>query len=499
MVKPENKHARASTGIRGLDSILNGGLPEGRIFLVQGGPGTGKTTTSFHFLRAGAAAGEKVLYISLLQTRAEISDILKSHGWSLEGIDMLELPESLQEIATSEQTVFSPADVELDEVTDSIIKAIEEYKPQRLVLDSVSELSVLVDSFYQLRRQLLKLKRALSKHKCTSILTAGEAREQDNKSIQTIVHGVIMLHQHAPAYGPPRRRLLVTKMRGMVYIGGYHDFRIHTGGLHVYPRVKMLTEPPKRKPQKIASGNEEIDTLLGGGLEEGTSCLIVGTTGAGKSTLAGLYVEAAAKRKDCSMVLCFDEHRQTFLNRCRGLSMKMPQYINEGLVDLRQMNIGECSPGQFVEIIREAVEKKDIRVVVIDSLTGFLAAMAEEKQIIPQLHELLNYLSGAGVLTLMVVATHGLFGVSETEIDASYLADTVVVMRHFEAMGRMRRCVSVVKKRHGRHETTIREVEIGAGGVRVGPPLDEFSGVLTGTPRYEGIREKLMIEPDKQA
>jgi circadian clock protein KaiC len=497
MVKPENKHARTSTGIRGLDSILNGGLPEGRVFLVQGGPGTGKTTTSFHFLRAGAATGERVLYVSLLQTRDEISDILKSHGWSLDGIDMLELPENLQEIATSEQTVFSPADVELDEVTDSIIKAVEEYKPQRLVLDSVSELSVLVDSFYQLRRQLLKLKRALGRHKCTSILTAGETRERDNRSIQTIVHGVIMLEQRAPAYGPPRRRLQVTKMRGMEYVGGYHDFRIRTGGLYVYPRVRMLTEPPKRKPQKIASGNEEIDALLGGGLEEGTSCLIVGTTGSGKSTLSSLYVEAAAQRKDGSMVLCFDEHKQTFLNRSRGLGMKMPQYIDQGLVDLRQMNIGECSPGQFVEIIREAVEQKDIRVVVIDSLTGFLAAMAEEQQIIPQLHELLNYLSGAGVLTLMVVATHGVFGASETEIDASYLADTVILMRHFEAMGKMRRCISVLKKRHGKHETTIREVEIAIGGVRLGQPLSDFTGVLTGTPRYEGAGEKLLNEREK--
>jgi len=498
MAKKIIDRKRVATGIQGLDSILNGGLPKGRIYLVHGGPGTGKTTTSFHFLRSGALAGERVLYISLLQTRDEINENLKSHGWSLEGIEMLELPEKVQKSATSEQTLFSQSDVELDEVKNSIIRAVDEYKPQRLALDSVSELAVLVDSSYQLRRQLLKLKRALSRHKCTTIFTAGETKEEDITSIQTIVHGVISLQQHAPVYGPPRRRLIVTKMRGMMYVGGYHDFRIHTGGLDVYPRIRMQTEPPKKKTRKVASGNHEIDKLLGGGLEEGTSCLIIGTTGAGKSTLATLYVEASAKRKDKSVIFCFDEHNRTFLNRCKGLGMKMPQYIEEGLVDLRQMNVGECSPGQFIETVRKTVDKGGVRVIVIDSLTGFLAAMVEQQQLVPQLHELLSYLNGAGVLTLMIVATHGVIGSPETAIDASYLADTVVLMRHFEAMGKMRRCISAVKKRHGQHETTIREIEIGSGGVQIGLPLTEFTGILTGTPRYEGAREKLMSSQNEQ-
>lgn len=497
MAKSTKTRARVETGIPGLDAILYGGLPQGRICLIHGGPGSGKTTTSFHFLRNGASAGEKVLYVSLLQTREEIDDIFKSHGWSFEGIDVLELPESVKKDALSEQTLFSPADVELDEVTNSIIKAVKQYKPQRLALDSVSELAVLVDSSYQLRRQLLKLKRALNRHNCTAILTAGETKEEDITSMQTIVHGVIELQQRAPAYGPPRRRLLVTKIRGMEYVGGYHDFRIQTGGLSVYPRIRMLTEPPKRKPRKIASGKDEIDMVFGGGLEEGTSCLVVGTTGAGKSTLSALYVEAAAQRKDRSIVLCFDEHKQTFLNRCKGLGMKMPQFIDRGLVDLKQMSVGDCSPGQFVEIIRHAAEQENVRIVVIDSLTGLFASMAEEQQIMPQLHELINFLNGAGVLTLMIVPTHGLFGNADTMIDASYLADTVVLMRHFEAMGRMRRCISVVKKRQGPHEMTIREIEIGFGGVRLGPPLSEFSGILTEAPRYEGAREKLLGNRDE--
>jgi circadian clock protein KaiC len=327
MAKLVTNRDRVATGIQGLDSILNGGLPQGRIYLVHGGPGTGKTTTSFHFLRSGALAGERVLYVSLLQTRNEISEILKSHGWTLKGIEMLELPEEVQKTAITEQTLFSPAEVELDEVTDNIIRAVEEYKPQRLALDSVSELSVLVDSSYQLRRQLLKLKRALNRHNCTAVFTAGETKEEDITSIQTIVHGVIALQQHAPTYGSPRRRLMVTKMRGMNYVGGYHDFRIHTGGLEVYPRIRTYAKTSKKKLRKVASGNSEIDTLLGGGLQEGTSCLIVGTTGAGKSTFAALYVEAAAQRNKKSVIFCFDEHIQTFLHRCNGLGMKMPQFF----------------------------------------------------------------------------------------------------------------------------------------------------------------------------
>jgi circadian clock protein KaiC len=283
----------------------------------------------------------------------------------------------------------------------------------------------------------------------------------------------------------------------MVYVGGYHDFCINTGGLTVYPRIRMGIKPSKWKARKVASGNRKIDTLLGGGLEGGTSCLIIGTSGAGKSTLASLYVEAAAKRNTKSVIFCFDEHKQTFLRRCNGLGMNMPKYIDKGLVDLKQMNIGECSVGQFAETIRNSVENESTRMVVIDSLTGFLAAMVEQKQLIPQLHELINYLSGAGVLTLMIISTHGVIGSPGPTIDASYLADTVVLMRHFEAMGKMRRCISVLKKRHGHHETTIREVEIGPGGVRLGPPLTEFSAILTGTPRFDGVKEKLLNELSK--
>lgn len=485
---------RSGTGIKGLDLILGGGFPKERIYLIHGGPGTGKTTLSFQFLLEGTHRGEKVLYITLLQSKAELEDVTKSHGWSLKNINVVELPEKLDDTATIEQTLFSPSEVELSKVTDDIIRAIEKYKPQRFALDSVSELSVLVESSYQLRRQLLKLKKVLQKNKCTTIITAGETIGEDIASIQTIVNGVIKLNQQAPAYGNAHRQLEVTKMRGMSYQGGLHDIRIRTGGIEVFPRIQLTDQKYKIGKRIVASGNSDIDTLLGRGLEMGTSCLITGTTGAGKSTLASVYVEAAAKRKEHSAIFCFDERTETFMHRCKGLGINIKDFIEKGFVNLRQINVGEHSPGEFTQMVRQSVEQDNARVVVIDSLTGYLASMPGEKQLIAQLHELLSYLSAAGVLSLMIVVTHTTTGNAQTSIDASYLADTVVLLRHFEAMGAMRRCISVIKKRHGKHESTIRELQIDSTGIHLGPALKEFSGVLTGTPKYEGTPEQLIKE-----
>lgn len=483
---------RKGTGINGLDFILSGGFPKERIYLIHGGPGTGKTTLSFQFLLEGARCGEKVLYITLLQSRVELDDVIKAHGWSIKGLDILELPKNFNDSTVAEQTLFSPSEVELSKVTDEIVLAIKKYKPNRFVLDSVSELSVLVDSSYQLRRQLLKLKGTLQTSNCTSIITAGETAGEDIASIQTIVHGVIKLSQQSPVYSEVRRQLEVTKMRGMSYQGGCHDIRIRTGGIDVFPRILITEQKHKLGRPIVASGNIEIDTLLGGGLEKGTSCLITGTTGAGKSTLGSIYVEAAAKRGEHSAIFCFDERKETFMRRCKGLSININKFIEKGFVNLRQMNVGEHSPGEFTEMVRQSVERDNARVILIDSLTGYLAAMPEEKQLIAQLHELLSYLSSAGVLSLMVVTTQALSSPPGMTIDTSYLADTVVLLRHFEAMGSMRRCISVIKKRHGKHETTIREVKIDSTGIHLGPALTEFSGVLTGTPRFEGSHEQLM-------
>lgn len=485
------KLVRDATGIEGLDFILNGGLPKERIYLVHGGPGTGKTTLSFQFLLEGARSKEKSLYITLLQSKGELNDVIKSHGWSLAGIDVVELPEKA-DASMTEQTLFSPSEIELSKVTDDVIRVIEKYKPKRFVLDSISELSVLVDSSYQLRRQLLKLKRALQKSAVTTIITAGETAGEDIASIETIAHGVIRLNQQAPVYGEVRRQLEVKKMRGMSYQGGLHDICIRTGGLDVFPRI-LINEPTHHLGKGIVtSGNEELDTLLGGGLEKGTSCLITGTTGAGKSTLTSLYVEAAAKRGEYSAIFCFDERRETFLHRCKSLGIHLDELIQKDMVDLRQMNVGEHSPGEFMQIVRNSVEQDKTRVVVIDSLTGYLISMPEEKQLIAQLHELLSYLSAKGVLSLMVVTTHTLSGSTQSPVDASYLADTVILLRHFEAMGSMRRCISAIKKRHGKHESTIREMQIDSSGVHLGKPLTEFSGILTGNPRFEGSREQLI-------
>ena len=491
----EHKTKRTRTGVKGLDEILDGGVSKKRITLVHGGPGTGKTTLGFHFLMEGVRAGERVLYVTLLQSRPEISEILAAHGWSLEGIELLELPEHIQQASTEEQTLFSTADVELHEVTDAISEMIESYRPERMVLDSVSEMSVLVDNSYQLRRHLLKLKRTLAQLGCTTLFITGDSAQEDLSPVQTLVHGVIALEMVSPEYGNPRRRLEVTKMRGMEYQGGYHDFRIRTGGLDVYPRLRVPQDHTRSSWNLVASGNEELDSLLGGGLEEGTACLITGTTGSGKSTLSSLYVQAAAERGEKSVIFCFDERRDTFIRRSEMLGLPIAANIEAGLVELRQVDVGVITAGRFIHDVRQVVESENAKIVVIDSLTGYLTAMPGDEMLMAQLHELVSYLSAKGVLSLLVVATHGLFEDVTTEINPSYLSDTIILMRHFEARGAMHRCISVVKKRHGNHEASIREIQITPGGMVIGPPLKEFSGVLTGTPRYEGSAESLL--PDQ--
>ncbi len=484
---------RISSGIPGLDQILLGGLPKERVYLVHGGPGAGKTTLGFQFLLEGVRQRERVLYVSLLQTRSELESILGSHGWSLEGIDLVGLPEEVLESSAQEQTLFSTVDVELHEVTDFIVDAIERYKPDRLFFDSLSELAVLVDSAYQLRRHALRLKRQTQKFNCTTLFAVIESVTDDVHSIQTIVNGVIRLGMQESVDGPPRRWLNVTKMRGVNHHGGKHDFRICTGGVEVYPRTEVAVEKTDVGWEKITSGNQELDALFGGGLEEGTACLLSGTTGAGKSTLAALYVEAAAKRGDRSIIFCFDERRQTFLRRTAGIGLEIQKYVDEGLIDLRQINVGDLSPGELAYRIRRAVDEEGVKVVVIDSVTGYLHTLDGQHQLMVQLHELLSYLGNCGVLTLLISARHTLAAQQETQIDASYLADTVVFMRNFESMGAMRHCISVLKKRHGNHEKTIREMKISHAGVELGPPLQEFQGILTGNPRFIGNTGKLLL------
>ncbi len=484
---------RLSTGIEGLDIVLGGGYPEGRIILVRGVAGTGKTTAGLQFLRAGAAAGKRCLCITLLQTRNELDDVAAAHGWTLDGIEVMELPTEVRESATAEQTVFSAADIELREVTDTIEAAIHRYQPECLLIDSLSELGVLVNTGYQLRRQVLRLKGTLDAIQCTTLLSAGPAGELDMDTLETLVHGVVRLEMIAPSFGRSRRRVLVSKMRGMQFGEGYHDARIDTGvGLSLFPRLLVKKGLGDHRWEAVQSGNAAIDTLLGGGLLQGTTCAITGTTGAGKSSLVGQYIHTAGCRGVSSAVFCFDERPETFVKRAAGLGMDIEPLIAKGLVRLRQVDVGEISPGQLNSLVRTAVEVEGVRIVVLDSLSGYLQSMPGEHELITQLHDLLSYLSGAGVLSLMVVASHGVFGRTETSIDISYIADTVITLRHFETRGRIRRCIAVLKKRYGDHERTVRELQLGPTGIVVGEPLTAFTGVLTGLPRYEGDREALL-------
>jgi circadian clock protein KaiC len=482
---------RLSSGVEGLDDILYGGFPAGRIFLVYGDAGTGKTTLGLQFLMAGAAAGRRCLCITLLQTLAELHDVVASHRWETNGIVMTELPPEIREAATIGQTVFTTADVELSEVTDAIAAAVSEHEPECLFIDSVSELGVLVETGYPMRRQLLKLKQLLDSINCTTLLSSRLAGGLDDGTLETLVHGIIGLEMMAPDFGRPHRRVLVTKMRGMDFQGGYHDADIRTGGLQVYPRV-LAGGPRTGTRDSVPSGNAGIDYLLGGGMEEGTTCVIAGTSGAGKSTLSSLYAFAAAGRGVGTAMFCFDERIETLLHRSAALGMPLDKHIDAGTVRIHQINVSDVSPGYLAHMVRRAVERDGVRIVVLDSLSAYLGSMPGQRELTSQLHELLGYLSSVGVLCIMVIASHGLFGEVRSPIDVSYIADTVIVLRAFESFGEVRRCIAVLKKRYGDHDHMIREIQLGPGGIRVGDPLVSFSGVLTGLPRYTGGASRLM-------
>jgi circadian clock protein KaiC len=488
--------------VPGLDSVLGQGLPAERLYLVQGNPGSGKTTMGLQFLLEGVDRGEPVLLVSLLQTRAELEDITTSHGWSLDGIQALEMPLELHEAAESEQTVFSPADVELHEVTDALIETILAHEPRRMVLDSLSELQLIIDSPHQMRRQLMKLKRALLSVGCTSIMTADEALLKDQPVVQTIVHGVFSLHRTVPDYGAPQRQLEVQKIRGLDFSGGFHDFVIRSGGLEVFPRFSGLGGGPRQPGDTsvVPSGSPELDAMFGGGLNRGSVCMVMGTAGAGKSTLTSLYVSSIADRGELGVVYCFDESRRTYLQRAHGLELGIYQQVEDGQVELREYSVGDLTPGQFMQDLRDDVEGRGARLVVIDSFTGFLNLMPGQSMLVPKLHEALRFLSSRNVLSLITLNVHGTLGEFGPDAPTSYLADALVLVRHFEAFGAIRRCLSVIKRRHGKHESAIRELEIGPGGIRLGKPLTEFTGLLTGTPRFHGRPETLLDrergEPD---
>lgn len=485
--------ADASTGISGLDDILVGGLARDRVYLLEGSPGTGKTTTAMSFLRAGAELGEASLYITLSETEDELRDTAKAHGWSLKGITIFELvpPESLLDEQQQQSLLYS-SDLELGETTRMIFEAVERLQPSRVVIDSLSEIRLLAQSSLRYRRQVLALKHYFAKQGATVLLLDDLTTESLDKTVHSVAHGVVRLEELAPEYGAERRRVRVVKYRGRKVRGGYHDFTIRTGGLEVYPRLVSSEHRRKFKREPLPSGVEGLDAILGGGVERGSSCLILGPAGTGKSLIALYFVLSAIRRGEKAALFAFDEELGLLFARTKGFGIDLQALVDSGDLLIQQVDAAELSPGEFTARVRHCVVANDIKTVVIDSLNGYQAAMPEENFLILHVHELLQFLNRQGATTFLTVAQHGLVGDMKAPVDVTYLADTVLLLRYFEAVGEVRRAVSVIKKRTGAHEKTIREFEIGEAGLSVGPPLTDFQGVLRGVPNFVGVGSGLM-------
>jgi circadian clock protein KaiC len=479
---------RLSTGISGLDDILNGGLPANRLYLLEGEPGTGKTTLALQFMRQGLDAGERLLYVTLSESRSELAAAAASHDWAVDDLTIREYVSGEKELSPDAQvTMFHPSDVELLETIRKMVVDVDTLNPTRVVIDSLSEIQLLAQDSFRFRRQLLALKQLFLDRRCTVLLLDDQTAEARDRHVQSIVHGVLRLEQLAPEYGAERRRLRVSKLRGTSYRGGWHDYLIRRGGLVVFPRLVAAEHRQRLTREARSSGVDALDTLLGGGTQSGTSLLILGPAGAGKTTVALQFVVAAAARGQRAAVFVFDETADLLLERSDGIALPLRQLVEEDKVTVRQVDPSELSPGQFAQALRDAVDTGGARLVVIDSLNGYLAAMPQERQLTAQLHELLTFLAQRDVSTILVFGQQGMIGThTAAPVDASYLADTIVLLRFFEASGRVRKAISVVKKRSGPHEDTIRELRIGSNGISVGEALTDFRGVLTGTPVFEG-------------
>ncbi|MBB3858770.1 circadian clock protein KaiC [Novosphingobium hassiacum] len=483
-----------ATGVAGLDEILAGGLARGRLFLLEGSPGTGKTTIASQFLMAGAEAGERVLYITLSETEIELREGAASHGWDFpESLEIFELvpPESLLD-EDQQQSLLYSSDLELGETTKRIFEAFERVKPSRIVLDSLSEIRLLAQSSLRYRRQILALKHYFSRHESTVLMLDDLTADVMDKTVHSVAHAVIRLEELSPTYGAERRRLRVLKYRGRRYRGGYHDFVIDTGGIRVFPRLVSAEHRKSFSRERIPIDNVELNGLLGGGFERGASTLILGPSGTGKSLLALNFVKAAVHRGERAAMFVFDEELGLLFERARGLGVDLQELVASKKLIIEQIDAAELTPGEFSERVRRCVEDHEVQTVVIDSLNGFQAAMPEEQALILHMHELLQYLNRHGIMTFLTVAQHGLVGDMKSPVDVTYLADTVILLRYFEARGRVRRAISVVKKRTGHHEDTIREFMIGANGITLGEPLVAFQGVLRGVPTLVGEDEGLL-------
>ena len=487
---------RCPSGIEGLDDILAGGLPRDCFYLIQGDPGSGKTTLALQFLLEGVRRGEKVFYITLSETRAELLKVARSHGWSLDEIPLLELSaiETLLQ-PKMQTTVFHPSEMELNSITDLLLDEARKIQPARVVFDSLSEFRLMAETALRYRRALLSLKQEFFKLRSTVLLLDDKMDKSGTGSdphVLSLTHGVIEMEQFSPDYGTSRRRLRVTKIRGVKFREGYHDYVIDTGGLRIFPRLVAAEHHANFKREPVSSGLPELDALFGGGLDRGTTTLMLGPAGSGKSTMALQYATQMAKHGERGMIFAFDETVDIMCDRAEALGFSLRKHMTSGMIAARQVDPAELSPGEFVVRVRKGVEE-GCKLIVIDSLNGYLNAMPGEKYLFNQLHELSAYLNQQGVITILVLAQHGLVAALEAPVDLSYLCDMVVNLGYFEAMGEVRQSVAVIKKRSGHHEKTIREFKLESGkGIRLGDPLREFERILGGAPIFHGRGDQMM-------
>jgi len=477
------------TGIDGLDDILHGGFPQGHLYLIEGDPGTGKTTLALQFLLEGIRQGETVLYVTLSESTDELQQVAGSHGWGTEGLRIFEMIPPEDDLKPEAQyTVFHPSEVELADTIASILQQVDEVKPERLVFDSLAELRMLARDPLKYRRQILALKRHLSGRNITVLMLDDRTSDSsDDLQLQSIAHGVIMMQSQGRDYGVNRRRIMIHKLRGSAFREGYHDYVIRTGGLDIFPRLIAAEHKPGFERKRVLSGLRGLDELLGGGIDTGTSTLLTGPAGCGKSTVAFHYAYCSAERGEKAMIFLFDESAATLLDRVEGLGLKPDPLLANGSLQMQQVDPAELSPGEFIARVRAQVDRQDLRVLIIDSMNGLLNAMPNEQFLALQLHELFSYLGQQGITTIITLAQAGVIGSAmQSPVDVSYLADTILLFRYFERQGQIRQAVSVVKKRSGMHERTIRELFMEEGTIRVGKALTEFEGVLTGVPKLVG-------------